>query len=293
MVESESVQRQFDEVRVIAAITCEVIDFRNFPWQYEHMHTQAPTHTAGIRLRDLRTRQKVSQLDLALRVGVSQRHLSCIETGKASASKDMLLALLEGLDAPLNERNEALVAAGFAPLFGSRPIDHREMDTINEVIDLMLTAQHAAPAMVLDSEWNLLKFNPSFVRLLQLLEFDLAALQATPNVLLALTAPGGLASCLENPAEVLGDVLKRAQREALHVPALQAMLKQIPQSMFDTKQPQNFNNPTLVTRFKSTVGELRFVSTFTSFGAPLDITAASLRIEHLFPADEATRKAFA
>jgi transcriptional regulator with XRE-family HTH domain len=119
------------------------------------MHAHAPTKHAGICLRDLRSRQKVSQLDLALRVGVSQRHLSCIETGKASASKDMLLALLEGLDAPLSERNE-----------------------------------------------------------------------------------------------------------------------------------------TLVTRFKSTAGELRFISTFTSFGAPLDITAASLRIEHLFPADDATRKVF-
>lgn len=234
----------------------------------------------------------MSQLDLALRVGVSQRHLSCIETGKASASKDMLLALLEGLDAPLSERNETLVAAGYAPVFGNRPIDHHDMHTINEVIDLMLTAQHAAPAMVLDSEWNLVKFNPSFVRLLQLLEFDMAALQATPNVLLALTAPGGLATRLLNPAEVLGDVLRRAQREALHVPSLQAMLQHIPQSMFDTKQPQSFNNPTLVTRFKSTAGELRFISTFTSFGAPLDITAASLRIEHLFPADDATRKVF-
>ncbi|MEW6204209.1 MAG: helix-turn-helix domain-containing protein [Pseudomonadota bacterium] len=256
------------------------------------MHTHTPTKHAGICLRDLRSRQKLSQLDLALRVGVSQRHLSCIETGKARASKDMLLALLEGLDAPLSERNEALVAAGYAPVFGNRPIDHRDMHTINEVIDLMLTAQHAAPAMVLDSEWNLVKFNPSFVRLLHLLEFDLAALQATPNVLLALTAPGGLATRLLNPAEVLGDVLRRAQREALHVPSLQAMLQHIPQSMFDAKQPQSFNNPTLVTRFKSTAGELRFISTFTSFGAPLDITAASLRIEHLFPADDVTRKAF-
>ena len=87
--------------------------------------------------------------------------------------------------------------------------------------------------------------------MLQLLEFDLAALQAIPNVLLALTAPGGLATRLLNPAEVLGDVLKRAQREALHVPALQAMMAQIPQSMFDTKQPQNFNNPTLVTRYRA------------------------------------------
>lgn len=256
------------------------------------MHTHTSTRHAGICLRDLRARQKVSQLDLALRVGVSQRHLSCIETGKASASKEMLLALLEGLEAPLNIRNETLVAGGFAPLFGSRPIEHCEMNTINEVIDLMLMGQHAAPAMVLDSEWNLVKFNPGFIRLMNLLEFDVAALQAPPNILLALTAPGGLATRLNNPAEVLGNVLRRAQREALHVPSLQAMLNQIPQSMFESKVPVDTNNPTLVTRFQSAVGELRFISTFTTFGAPLDITAASLRIEHLFPADEQTRAAF-
>ena len=136
------------------------MDVIQFPWQYSAMNSQTPSRHAGICLRDLRARQKVSQLDLALRVGVSQRHLSCIETGKASASKEMLLALLEGLDAPLSQRNETLVAAGFAPVFGHRPIAHREMSTINQVIDLLLMGPQAAPAMVLDSAWNLVKFNP-------------------------------------------------------------------------------------------------------------------------------------
>jgi hypothetical protein len=151
----------------------------------------------------------------------------------------------------------------------------------------------SVPGMVLDSEWNLVKFNAGFSRLLQLLEFDVAALQASPNILLALTTPGGLASRLVNPAEVLGEVCRRAQREAMHVPALQALLKQVPQSLLDTSMPpQAFDKPTLLTRFKSAAGELSFMSTFTSFGAPLDVTAASLRIEHMFPADDATRKAF-
>lgn len=275
------------------AITCKVMDAIQFPWQYSGMNSQTPSRHAGICLRDLRARQKVSQLDLALRVGVSQRHLSCIETGKASASKEMLLALLEGLDAPLSQRNETLVAAGFAPVFGHRPIDHREMSTINEVIDLLLMGPQAAPAIVLDSAWNLVKFNPGFMRLVELLEFDMATLQTTPNVLLALAAPGGLGTRLLNPDEVLDDVLRRAQREALHIPALQAVLDALPANLRNTRQhPGPVSGPTLETRFSSSVGELRFISTFTTFGAPMDITAASLRIEHMFPADEQTRAAF-
>jgi heme oxygenase len=35
-----------------------------------------------------------------------------------------------------------------------------------------------------------------------------------------------------------------------------------------------------------------FFSTITSFGTPLDATVQELRLESLFPADEATRRAF-
>ncbi len=105
----------------------------------------------------------------------------------------------------------------------------------------MLKAQPDTPAMVLDSEWNLIKFNAAFVRLLTLLEFDPATLQASPNLLLAMTAPGGLASRLVNRSEVLGEVLRRAQREAAHVPSLQNLVDQIPQAVFDEcKPPKSF-----------------------------------------------------
>lgn len=250
------------------------------------------TRHAGLVLRDLRIRSRISQLSLSLRVGVSQRHLSCIETGKATPSREMLLALLDGLDASLAERNETMLAAGYALAFGNRSIHHADMQSINKVIDLMLMAQPETPALVLDSEWNLLKFNPAFVRLLQLLEFDLDTLQTQPNLLLAMTAPDGLGSRLINRSEVLVEVLRRAKREALHVPALQAIVDQIPRSLRDgCKLPQVPHSPSLLTLFSSSAGILSFISTFTSFGAPLDVTVASLRIEHLFPVDELTRRA--
>jgi hypothetical protein len=51
------------------------------------------------------------------------------------------------------------------------------------------------------------------------------------------------------------------------------------------------DSPLLLARLRSRVGELRFFSAFTTFGTPLDVTIASLRVEHMFPADEATRRA--
>lgn len=47
--------------------------------------------------------------------------------------------------------------------------------------------------------------------------------------------------------------------------------------------------PVLTTRFATAHGQLAFFSMFTTFGTPQDITLASLRVEHMFAADDATR----
>ncbi|MDH4394604.1 MAG: helix-turn-helix domain-containing protein [Limnobacter sp.] len=255
---------------------------------------QPPTLAAGIRLRELRARQKISQLELAFRVGVSQRHLSCIETGKAAASRDMLVAILDGLEAPLKERNDTLVAAGFAPQFGQRPLNHAEMQSINQVIDMMLTAHNPCPAFVMDSVWNLVRFNEGVMRLFTVLEVDPSPLIANPNMLEAMLLPGnGILDCMINADEVRREVYGRAERDSSFVPELRPILQRIekPESLHPrTHHEPAKNEPVLVTRFRSRHGELKFMSTFTTFGTPMDITVASLRIEHLFPADEHTRK---
>src|SRR3954464_4194614 len=76
-----------------------------------------PAGPVGARLRAWRERRPLSQLDLALEAGASPRHLSFVETGRASPSRDMVLLLGERLDVPLRERNLLLLAAGFAPAF--------------------------------------------------------------------------------------------------------------------------------------------------------------------------------
>jgi len=53
----------------------------------------------------------MSQLELASAAGVSSRHLSFIETGRAKPSREMVVHLAEQLDVPLRARNNLLTAA--------------------------------------------------------------------------------------------------------------------------------------------------------------------------------------
>ena len=82
----------------------------------------------GETLRAWRRRRWLSQLEMASRTGVSTRHLSCLETGKANPSRQLLLYLVGELEIPLRERNELLVAAGYAPRYSHQPLDGRQLD---------------------------------------------------------------------------------------------------------------------------------------------------------------------
>src|SRR5947208_12260382 len=84
----------------------------------------------GSLLRDWRVRRRLSQLDLALQAGVSARHVSFVETGRARPSAEMVLHLAEGLDVPLRERNRLLLAAGHAPRFAQHDLDDAEMSPV-------------------------------------------------------------------------------------------------------------------------------------------------------------------
>lgn len=255
-------------------------------------HAGGPTAPAGELLRRLRAQRRVSQLQLSLRAGVSQRHLSCVETGRARASRDMLLALLDALDAPLSERNDTLLAAGFAPAYGRRSLEQPDMAPVREALSHLLAAHDPAPALVLDGAWNLVQANRGAGVLLGLLGVDPAALGPGANMLRATFAPGGLRNLFANGEEVRAAVWRRVQNEAVHVPELRPLIEELrPHAPPLRPGGPSADSPLLHTRLRSRVGELRFFSAFTTFGTPLDVTIASLRVEHMFPADEATREA--
>jgi transcriptional regulator with XRE-family HTH domain len=251
-------------------------------------------------LRQLRSRSRLSQQELSLRVGVSQRHLSCIETGRARPSREMLAALLDALDAPLAERNDTLLAAGYAPAFACRALAHAEMAPVRDALARLLGAHDPAPAVVMDDGWNLLQANRGMQAMLSLLGVPPAALAGGLNLLRALLAPGGLAGALIDADAVCAEIWQRAQREAVHSAALRGVVDELRPLL-----PRRYAAaasatvprpaaPLLETALRTVDGGvLRFFSAFTTFGAPLDVTAASLRVEHFFPADEATRQRMA
>jgi transcriptional regulator with XRE-family HTH domain len=255
----------------------------------------------GAALRALRATRHISQLDLALQAGVSQRHLSYVETGRAQPSRELLLALLQVLSAPLATQNELLMLAGYAPMYAERPLASADMAPMREALKHLLKAHEPSPAVVLDASWNLIDSNRGAQRLLQLLLGDaaVAALMSAPtplNMLQMFFAPDGMRRHILNFDECAHALLHHAQQAMLDHPQLAQVLDAIkpwvPRDLgrHGTRHAATLAAPVLHTHLQSPQGELRLFSMFTTFGTPQDITAASLRVEHMFAADEATAR---
>src|SRR4051794_41960858 len=109
----------------------------------------------GSLLKEWRQRRRLSQLDLGLEAGVSARHLSFIETGRARPSAEMVVQLADALAVPLRDRNALLLAAGYAPAYRQRDLEEPEMGPVREAIDRLLRGHEPFPALVIDRHWGL------------------------------------------------------------------------------------------------------------------------------------------
>jgi transcriptional regulator with XRE-family HTH domain len=131
-------------------------------------------HGFAARLREWRQRRGWSQLDLAARADISQRHLSFLELGRAAPSRDMVLRLAATLDIPLRQHNALLLAAGFAPVWRETDLGAPELADVRHALDHILAQQEPFPAVAVDRHWNLLKANDGAVRLVEFLVGPLA-----------------------------------------------------------------------------------------------------------------------
>ncbi|MEX5721761.1 helix-turn-helix domain-containing protein [Geodermatophilus maliterrae] len=244
----------------------------------------------GVLLRQWRVRRRLSQLDLAGDAGVSARHLSFLETGRARPSREMLLRLAEQLEVPLRERNELLLAAGFAPVYGRRGLGSPDMAAVSRALDLVLTAHEPYPAVVVDRSWDLVAANASVA----LFTDGVAAhlLEPPANVLRLSLHPEGLAPRIANLPQWRAHLLHRLGREA-HLtgdPALAALHRELVAlpGGTDRSTPDGIAVPL---RLRTGDGVLSFLSTVTTFGTAVDLTAAELSVEAFLPADERTAEA--
>jgi transcriptional regulator with XRE-family HTH domain len=257
--------------------------------------------SCGNLLRQARKNRRLSQLELALRVGASQRHLSFVETGRSSASRGMLIALADALGMGPAGCNQLLLASGFAPRYGQRPLDDRQMAPVRQALEHLLRMHDPFPAWVLDPCWNLLQCNRGADLLAASITGRSLSEQAGRiNILETILHEEGLRPAIENFEEVAAHLFHQSRAEAVHTPALAQLLERLaplwPEPVIrhlagNGEDHTGFaapKSPVLATRLRTPSGRLSFFSTFTTFGTPLDITVASLRVEHQFPADEET-----
>jgi transcriptional regulator with XRE-family HTH domain len=248
--------------------------------------------SVGELLREWRERRRLSQLDLALQAEISARHLSFVETGRSMPSREMVLRLAEQLDVPLRERNQLLLAGGYAPVFAETPLDSPQMEAVRAAVRQVLAAHEPYPAVVVDRGWNLVEANASVAMFTEGLP---PALLAPPtNVLRVSLHPDGLARRIVNLGEWRAHLLARLRRQVSltadpRLAALHAELRAYP---CDQPEPEiDLPGPgEVVVPLRVRVGEreLAFFSTVATFGTPLDITLAELAIESFFPANAET-----
>jgi transcriptional regulator with XRE-family HTH domain len=243
----------------------------------------------GNSLRDWRQRRHLSQLELAGDVDISTRHLSFVETGRAQPSREMVLRLAERLEVPLRERNELLVAAGYAPVYSSRPLDDPAMNSARSAVDLILNGHEPYPAILVDRHWNLLAANKSASAFIA--GVDPSILGPPANVLRATLHPMGLAPRIENLAEWRSHLLTTLARE-LELsadPTLAALLTELRGYPGGEDEPDpQFGGVVVPLRLRTDAGVLSMFTTTTVFGTAMEVTLSELVLEAFYPADEFT-----
>jgi len=254
----------------------------------------------GDLLRHWRAVRGRSQLDLSLDSGVSQRHISFVESGRSTPSRQMLLDLAETLDVPLRDRNALLLAGGYAPLYSEAPWDGAEMDGVNRALERMLRQHEPFPAMVMDRYWTVLKVNEAAPRFLGSF-VDLSGFPRPRNILHLMFDPAALRPFIADWETVAQSLLQRLYRETVKG-HLDAQAKALLESLLAYpgvdpawRSPRAISLaaplPVIPIGFIREGRVLRYFSMITTVGTPTTAAAQELRLESMFPADDATEAA--
>jgi transcriptional regulator with XRE-family HTH domain len=253
--------------------------------------TAAPS--VGQLLRDWRIRRRMSQLDLAHLAGISARHLSFVETGRARPSREMVLHIAEYLDVPLRERNPLLLAAGYAPTYQATDFAAPEMSVVRDAVDRLLAAHEPYPAILIDRRWEVVTANKAAFVLIDNVAPHLV--EPPINVLRAALHPEGLAPRIVNLPQWVEHLLGSVRRQVAitgddGLRELEVELCEYARAMgvdpaAAVEAPRAIAIPM---RLRTDDGELSFMSMIATFGTALDITLAELTLETFLPADPAT-----
>ncbi len=243
----------------------------------------------GAVLKKWRGQRRMSQLQLALEAGVSARHLSFLESGRSRPSRGMVLRLSEELQLPGGAQNQLLTAAGLAPAYARRDLADAELAPLQQAAAQMMAAHAPLPAMMIDRHWTLLDLNRPMEMML-----GSAGISRGSNLIEALLDNAALRAALDNLEEVERLSLARLRTELGHFgsdPVLEQAVARLQEKTLSHAAPEEGVLPAVIpARYRMDGQVLAFFSTITQFGGTGDLAMSELRIEMLFPADDATRQ---
>jgi transcriptional regulator with XRE-family HTH domain len=257
---------------------------------------KAPPGELGSLLRYWRDVRGVSQLDLSLEAGVSQRQISFIESGRSAPGRETLLTLAQALDVPLRERNALLLAAGYAPVYSEAPWNAQEMHSVIRALERVVRQHEPYPAIVMDRHWNVLMTNDAAPRFFNCF-IDMATRESPRNMLHLMFDPHGMRPFVADWDSVARSLLQRVYRESvgrvIDDPTgrlLEELLAypDVPRDWRTFHAPGAAAMPVIPLGFVSNGVVLRYFSMVTSVGAPQNVAAQELRLECMFPADDET-----
>jgi transcriptional regulator with XRE-family HTH domain len=252
------------------------------------------TSELGNLLRHWRDQRGKSQLELSLDSGVSQRHISFIESGRSVPSRLTLIGIAQSLEVPLGDRNILLLASGYAPVYSDCPWNSEEMSSINKVLARMLRQHEPFAAVVMDRYWNVLVSNDSAPQFFGLFT-DMAARGTPRNMLDLMFDPNGMRPFIADWERTAQSLIQRVHRESVgrvidgQTQALLEKLLGYP----DVHEkwatlPTASTLPFIPLSFVHQGQVLNYFSMITTVGSPQTVAAEELRLECLFPADEDT-----
>jgi transcriptional regulator with XRE-family HTH domain len=242
----------------------------------------------ALRLR--RTRRRLSQLDLALRAGTTQRHLSFLESGRSEPGRALVIRLGEALELPLRERNTLLAAAGYAPAYPRTPLADAALAPVREALEHVLRAHEPYPAVVIDRHGGLVAGN----RGLPLLTDGAAAGLTGPglNVYRLALHPAGMAPRIANFAPWARHVIESLHAELIRHPddELRRLYAELEQYVPDEPLPADHLGFAVPLQLRTGAGPVTLITTITSFATATDVTISELKLEAFLPADEASAR---
>jgi transcriptional regulator with XRE-family HTH domain len=242
----------------------------------------------GEELRRWRDQRRLSQLELAVIAGTTQRYLSYLERGRSLPGRGMVMRLAESLDLPLRERNALLVCAGYAPAYSESALDGSDLSAVQGALEAILVGYEPYPAIVIDRGGELVSNNTAAGLFFENVADHLLTPPVNTNRLAL--HPQGLAPRIANFAQWAPHVTESLRRELSRNPdpTLQDLLDELDSYLPTDAEPWSNGGFPVPMELITAHGVFRLITTLTTFATATAVILSEIRLEAFLPADETT-----